>query len=76
MIFASVVGKLRVIGIGRRCVKKRKKMDPKLVSKLQRYEVRYIAKKFGISQLAVRQIISVTGHTRWKIYLVIKAAQS
>ena len=59
-------------------MKKRKhpKMDPKLVSKLQRHEVRYIAKKFGITQLAVRQIISVTGHTRWKIYLVIKAAQS
>ena len=59
-------------------MKKRKhpKMDHKLVSKLQRYEVRYIAKKFGISQLAVRQIISVVGHARWKINLVIKAAQS
>lgn len=54
----------------------RKRMDSKLVARRQRYEVRYIAKKFNISQLAVRQIMAVVGRARWKIELVIKAAQS
>lgn len=41
-----------------------KKMDPKLVAKNQRYEVRDLAKLLGVTQKEVREAIDIVGRGR------------
>ena len=48
------------------------KQDPKLLAAKQKYEVAYIAKKFGITQKVVREITAKVGRSRGKIYAAIK----
>jgi transposase len=52
--------------------KKRRKMDRKLAAKLQKHEVAYIAKKFGVSAASVRRVIARVGHSRRKVYEFLK----
>jgi hypothetical protein len=48
------------------------KQDPKEVAKKQRYELKYIADKFGISIKVVRQVVKEVGKSRRKIYARIR----
>lgn len=52
--------------------KRKKKQDAKLVSFNQDYEVRYIAKKFGVSMRKVRLVINKVGHSRRKVYAELR----
>lgn len=47
--------------------KRKKKQDPKLVSK-QKHEIAYIAKKFGVRLALVKAVVSVVGISRRKVY--------
>ena len=51
--------------------KKRKKLDPRFVSS-QRWELRYIATKFGIKPEQVLAIKKQTGKSRIKVYRAIR----
>lgn len=51
------------------------KQDPKEVSRKQRYELKYIADKFGISIKIVRAIVKEVGKSRRKIYARIRQLQ-
>ena len=53
-------------------MKKHRKMDPYFVS-LQKWEVAYIAKKFGASVQTVRRIIKAVGKSRQKVYLTLRS---
>jgi hypothetical protein len=48
------------------------KQDPKEVAAKQRYELKYIAEKFGISIKLVRAIVKEVGKSRRKIYARIR----
>lgn len=53
--------------------RKRGKADRSKVARLQRYEIAYIAKKFGVSLDTVRRIIRSVGHSRRKIYATLRS---
>ena len=49
-----------------------KKMDSKLVSTMETYEVQYLARKHGVTQKAVKEAVSRVGHSRTKVEAEIK----
>jgi hypothetical protein len=50
---------------------KGKKLDPRFVSN-QKWEIQYIASKFGISPEQVRDVKKLVGRSRRKIYKEIR----
>lgn len=50
----------------------KRKMDPRLVS-TQRWEIAYIARKFGVSWATVRRIRKAVGRSRIKIYATLRS---
>lgn len=53
-------------------MKKHRKMDPYLVSH-QKWEIAYIAHKFGASTKTVQRIIKAVGRSRQKVYAVLRS---
>ena len=49
-----------------------KKMDRKLVSTMELYEVQYLARKHGVTQKAVKDTVSRVGHSRAKVEAELK----
>lgn len=54
-------------------MKKHRKMDPYLVSQ-QKWELAYIARKFGASIQTVRRIVKAVGRSRQKVYATLRSA--
>jgi Protein of unknown function (DUF3606) len=52
--------------------RKSKKADRARVSGKQRYEVYYVARKFGVSADTVRQVIKKVGNSRAKVYAALE----
>jgi hypothetical protein len=52
------------------------KQDPKEVASQQRYELKYIAEKFGVSIKLVRAIVKEVGKSRRKIYARLREIKS
>lgn len=53
-------------------MKKRHKMDPRLIS-TQKHELTYIADKFGVSINTVKRAIKLIGRSRRKVYAELRA---
>lgn len=49
---------------------KRRKMDPRLVS-MQKWEIAYIARKFGFRASTVKRVIKAVGRSRRKVYATL-----
>ncbi len=49
-----------------------KKMDRKLVSTMEDYEVKYLAQKHGVTQKAVKAAVTRVGHSRNKVEAELK----
>ena len=49
-----------------------KKMDRKLVSTMETYEVKYLAQKHGVTQKAVKAAVTSVGHSRSKVEAELK----
>lgn len=56
---------------GSMSMKRKRKMDPRLVSK-QKWEIAYIARKFGVTVFMVRRVISQIGRSRRKVYAELR----
>ena len=52
--------------------KKRGKADRARVSADERYEVYYVARKYGVSADTVRKVIKKVGNTRVKVYAALE----
>jgi hypothetical protein len=51
--------------------KKRGKADRSRVSGSEKYEVAYVARKYGVSAATVRKVIKKVGNSRKKIYAAL-----
>ena len=54
--------------------KDRGKADRSRISATERYEVYYVARKFGVTADAVRSAIKRVGNTRKKVYAALEKA--
>ena len=52
-----------------------KKMDAKLVSTMEDYEVTYLAQKHSVTQKAVKAAVAKVGHSRNKVEAELKRAK-
>lgn len=49
-------------------IKKKRKQDPKLAASKQKYEVAFIAKRYGATHKVVRDAIKAVGRSRKAVY--------
>lgn len=56
--------------------RKRGRPDRQKVAGKERYEVSYLAKKFGVSMKRVRAAIARVGHSRRKVEAELKRAEA
>ena len=52
------------------------KMDRKLVSTMEDYEVKYLAQKWKVSQKAVKEAVAKVGHSRNKVEAELKRGKA
>jgi hypothetical protein len=57
---------------GKKKIKRSGKVDRDRVSGSQKYEVYYVARKFGVSADTVRKVIKKVGNMRVKIYAALE----
>jgi Protein of unknown function (DUF3606) len=57
---------------GKKKIKRSGKADRARVSGSQKYEVYYVARKFGVSADTVRKVIKKVGNMRVKIYAALE----
>ena len=53
-----------------------KKMDSKLVSTMELYEVKYLAQKHMVTQKAVKEAVAKVGHSRNKVEAELKRGKA
>lgn len=56
--------------------RKRGKADRRTVAGRQKYEIAYIAKKYGVKPALIREIIRLVGNRRKAVYAMIVRATS